>query len=253
MAAAFSFACEGHRLAGWWRTPDGAAPARDTLLVFCHGLPSGAAPSPGDGGYPALAERFAARGYPGLAFNFRGAGESEGDFSLGGWTRDLSALLDHLERRDLVPHRRVVAVASSAGALVALWVAGDDPRIAGVAALAAPTDLASLGVLPADAVLDHFRAIGLVRDPAFPPDPARWLAEFHEVRAEGRIGRIAPRPILLVHGEDDPTVPVDHALRLLRASEGAAELCRLPGAGHRLRLDPRALDCVGDWLLRQFP
>ena len=253
MATEFSFACDGHRLVGFWESPPATGPTRDTLLVFCHGLPSGAPAAEGDGGYPALVERFAARGYPGLAVNFRGAGASEGNFSLRGWTRDLSALLDFLERRDVVPHRRVVAVASSAGALVALWTAGADPWIAGVAALAAPADLASLAALPAASLVEHLRATGLIRDPAFPADPAGWLWEFQEICAERRIGRIAPRPILLVHGEDDPTVPVEHALRLLRASEGAAELCRLPKAGHRLRLDPRALACVSDWLLRHFP
>jgi putative redox protein len=253
MSPSLSFTCDGHALAGFWEPPAAATAARDTLLVFCHGLPSGAPAVVGDGGYPALVHAFADRGYPGLFFNFRGARASGGDFSLAGWTRDLTALLDHLERRDTVPHRRVVAVGSSAGALVALWVAAGDARIAGVAALAAPADLTSIGLVPPEAVLDHCRAIGLIRDPAYPPDPARWLAEFGDISAIGRIARVAPRPILLIHGDADPTVPFDHALRLLHASGGSAELKRLPKGGHRLRLDPRAIDCIADWLLRYFP
>ncbi len=47
------------------------------------------------------------------------------------------------------------------------------------------------------------------------------------------IGDIAPRPILLIHGTADETIPTFDGERLLAAAGGsAAQLWLVPGAGH---------------------
>jgi len=74
--------------------PDGKAPYR--MACLCHGAPSGNPPEPGDGGYPALAERLCREGLAACFFNFRGAGDSGGNFDLAGWARDLRAVIDYL-------------------------------------------------------------------------------------------------------------------------------------------------------------
>jgi len=51
------------------------------------------------------------------------------------------------------------------------------------------------------------------------------------VRPEAEIGRVAPRPIQLVHGTGDATVPIAHAQRLAAAAVGAG-LWTLPGVPH---------------------
>jgi pimeloyl-ACP methyl ester carboxylesterase len=38
-------------------------------------------------------------------------------------------------------------------------------------------------------------------------------------------------PVMLIHGEDDATIPIAHAERLMRFRPDA-ELLRLPGFGH---------------------
>jgi len=58
-------------------------------LCLCHGIPGGGPPDPNDPGYPALAERFSQSGFITAIFNFRGTGDSEGNFDIAGWTRDL--------------------------------------------------------------------------------------------------------------------------------------------------------------------
>ena len=53
--------------------------------------------------------------------------------------------------------------------------------------------------------------------------------------AEGAIsivGRISPRPILIVHGSEDAGVPADHALALHRSAGEPKELLIVEGAGH---------------------
>ena len=62
------------------------------------------------------------------------------------------------------------------------------------------------------------------------------------------IGQIAPRPVLLLHGDADEVVPVSHAHELFRASRQPKQLAVLPGGVHRLRVDERAMSHAADWL-----
>ena len=64
-------------------------------LILCHGIPA-KVKDPGDQGYQVLAERFCQQGFAVLTFNFRGAGLSEGNFDILGWTRDLAGALDYI-------------------------------------------------------------------------------------------------------------------------------------------------------------
>ena len=61
--------------------------------------------------------------------------------------------------------------------------------------------------------------------------------------------RFAPRPMLVMHGDEDDSVPVSDARQLVNA-HGSAELSLFEGAGHRLRHDPRAVAVLLGWLDR---
>ena len=222
--------------------------ARPDGLVLCHGFPAGprgAATSAQT--YPQFADRLAAElGWPVLTFNFRGTGASEGDFSLGGWLADLRAAIDHLEGRGV---EAVWLAGFSTGGSLALCAAGEDERVHGVASLAAPAELDAWAADP-DLLLAHAREIGVIRAAAFPPDAVAWARELRETRPLDLVGKIPPRPLLLVHGLDDDVVPPAHARELADAADGRADLRLLPGAGHRLRHDPRAVAVLLGWLSR---
>ncbi len=53
-----------------------------------------------------------------------------------------------------------------------------------------------------------------------------------QVRPIDRISLVSPRPLLLVHGTADETVPVAKAERLYRAARAPKELWLVPGASH---------------------
>ena len=55
--------------------------------------------------------------------------------------------------------------------------------------------------------------------------------------------------MLVMHGEEDDSVPVSDARQLVNA-HGDAELSLFEGAGHRLRHDPRAIAVLLGWLDR---
>ena len=67
-------------------------------LILCHGFPIGPLDARRSGGtFPELMDRVANElGWAAMMFNFRGCGNSEGDFSLQGWVDDLRAAIDHL-------------------------------------------------------------------------------------------------------------------------------------------------------------
>jgi putative redox protein len=245
----------GLRLSGYLaRPPASAAPeaaeAAAPGLVLCHGFPAGPGGAATSGQtYPELAERLAAdTGWIVLAFNFRGTGSSEGNFSLAGWLDDLRAAIDHLLAVDGVSG--VWLLGASTGGALAICQAGEDERVRGVATLSARADFAAwaddyLGFL------EHARAIGVIRDRSFPPDPEAWGRELREIRPTALIGKIPPRPILLVHGAEDHTVSLQDARVLADAAVDAVELRVLGEAGHRLRHDPRAVALVIGWMERQ--
>ncbi|HSH60797.1 MAG TPA: prolyl oligopeptidase family serine peptidase, partial [Acidimicrobiales bacterium] len=78
-----------------------------------------------------------------------------------------------------------------------------------------------------------------------------WARELSEIRPAVLVSKVPPRPVLVVHGSEDDTVPVSDARALADATEGEAELRVITGAGHRLRHDPRAIAVLLGWLENQ--
>lgn len=222
-----------------------AAPA----LCLCHGIPSGQQPTPGDRGYPGLAERFSAAGFVTMIFNFRGTGEAEGNLDMRGWIRDLEAAIAHLLSMEAVDKSRLCLLGSSAGAAVSVYVAANDPRVSCVVTFACPADFSFLADRQrARATIDHFRTIGVIRDVNFPSSIQEWLDGFNIAAPIRWIDRISPRPILLIHGETDDLVPLAHAHKLFQRAGQPKELLIIPGAGHRLRQEEKAVAAAMDWI-----
>jgi fermentation-respiration switch protein FrsA (DUF1100 family) len=219
-------------------------------LSLCHGIPSGQPGSSDDTGYPGLAEKFCAAGFITLIFSFRGAGKAQGNLDMLGWTRDLKAAIDYLSSMDEVDKSRLCLLGSSAGAAVSVYVAANDPRVSSLVTFACPAEFSFLtDKQRAEATIDHFRSIGVIRDADFPPSLDDWLAGFGAVSPLKWINKISPRPLLLIHGDKDDLVPIEHARRLYEKAGEPKKLVIIPGAGHRLRLEHKAVNAALDWLM----
>jgi alpha-beta hydrolase superfamily lysophospholipase len=54
--------------------------------------------------------------------------------------------------------------------------------------------------------------------------------------------------LLLVHGDADELIPLEHAHRLYRKAKEPKELKIIPGAKHKMRLEKAAMALVLNWL-----
>jgi fermentation-respiration switch protein FrsA (DUF1100 family) len=229
-------------------------PSRDKVqpaLCICHGIPA-APPDPTDKGYALLAQRFCQAGFLTLIFNFRGAGKSQGNLDILGWTRDLEAALDFLHGLQEADQARVCLLGFSGGAAVSVYTAAHDPRVCLVAACACPADFHSLTQKEASlAAIQRFRQIGAIRDKDFPRSVEEWERGFEIISPINWIDKLSPRPLLLVHGDADELIPPEHAHSLYQKAKEPKELKLISGAKHRLRMEPAAMDYVLDWLKAQ--
>ena len=197
-------------------------------VCICHGIPSGTT-DPGDGGYPVLAERICREGFTTFIFNFRGSRNSGGNFDIDGWIRDLQGVIDYLWNQPEVERRRLVLLGYSAGAAVSIHVASQDKRIYAVASCAGPAELTFIAKEPQQ-LIQYFRSIGIIRDAEFPSSVETWLEGFRTVNGIRDVSKLAPRPLLLVHGTQDDLVDVDNAHRLYSTGE-PKQLVLIEGAG----------------------
>lgn len=244
-----SFQSDGIELRGQVYIPYPQYSKPAPTLCLCHGIPRGGPPDLGDPGYSALAQRFSRNGFLTAIFNFRGTGDSEGNFDITGWTRDLVAALDYLCHRSEVDRSRISVMGFSAGAAVSVYVASQDFRVHSVIICACPTyfhfadDSQS-----ADSAIAQFRQAGIIKDSGFPPSVADWMAGFNKVKPIEWIEKISPRPLLIIHGTQDDVVYLSSARELYERAGEPKQIMMIEGAGHRLRLEKRAMDCALNWL-----
>jgi len=217
--------------------------------VLCHGFPTGPRGAITSATtFPELAERIAREtGCVALAFNCRGTGTSEGDFSVGGWLDDIRAAVDSLEARPDVNGVWLAGVAE--GGALAVTVAATTERVRGVATLAAPLTLGEWA-RETGRLLDYARRVGMVQTPGFPESISEWSREVAAIDAGAAARTLSPRPLLVLHGSDDEVVPLEEARLLAEAAAPSSELLVVQAAGHELRHDPRAIAALLGWLDR---
>jgi len=220
-------------------------------LVICHGIPAGpsAAHPVGDPGYEGLAQEFTSLGLAAVIFNFRGCGDSDGNFDMIGWARDLEAVLDTVANTPHIDPTRVIVLGFSGGGAAAIRVAAESTIIYGLAVVGTPSDF-SFFDKDAQLAVDDFRERGIIRDPEFPPDAERWATGFLDIEPRRRIAHFKGKYLLIVHGDQDELVPVEQAHELMQhAPAGVGRLTIIPGGVHKLRLDDRCIGIIKEWVL----
>ena len=182
--------------------------------------------------YLLWARTLAAHGYRAVLIDQRGHGRSTGDWSTFGVveSRDMRTALDALDQAGLLVEP-IGAVGVSFGAATAMRLADIDDRVRALIMISTFTSMR-------DVVPDYGTAIGFgVFSPAkFQRivDHAGQHAGFDPDEADS-LSRIArdDTPTLIIHGEEDRLIPIQHALRLYHAAgRDTVELIRVAEADH---------------------
>lgn len=97
-------------------------------------------------------------------------------------------------------------------------------------------------------------AANLTLRPRFLRRPLAWLATrpFAEFAPERFIGRVAPRPIIMVNGIDDPQMPVDAVKALYQAAEEPKSIVWLR-TGHLMPTDSALIRSLVDTAFARIP
>jgi putative redox protein len=245
----YRFEANGLKITGHLAQPGGLPRAGLPAVVIAPGYPSG--PDRGATAratHPELADRIANEmGWVALSINFRGTADSEGDFSLTGWLADVLAAIDHLLGAERV--NGVWLAGFGTGGSLSICAGARDLRVRGVAALASPADFEDWARHPRRLLL-HSRTIGIIRSSGFPSSLEEWAQPLRVLRPSHLVAELAPRALLVMHGDADAVVPVEDA-RTVAEAHGTADLRIIRGAGHNLRQDPRAMAVLLGWLDRQ--
>lgn len=241
-------ATTGRVLNGYLDLPEGDGP-RPTVVI-CHGFKGFME----WGFFPHLGELLSQRGFVAVRFNFSGAGMAPGDERV----TDLAAFRDNTygrERDDLlavlaalgegelgagrVDLRRIGLFGHSRGGGAALLAAAGEAWRERIGALVTWAAIGRLDRFGAEAMAEWRRRgeIPVVnartgQELALGPEQ---LAEIEAAPPELDLAAAAGRrraPWLIVHGEDDESVPVAEARALAAAAGEPRELRIVPGAGH---------------------
>jgi len=180
----------------------------------------------------------AARGVGCLLFDYTGCGQSDGDFAdgtLSRWRDELLALIDRCRLT------RMVLVGSSMGGWLSLLVAEAlGERVAGLVGIAAAPDFTDWGhddaaraALASGQVVLEDNPYGPEPTPTY---PAFWADGQALRRLNAPIGFSGP--VRLLHGQADPDVPWDIALRTGAALCSAdVQIMLIKDGDHRLSRD----------------
>ena len=196
-------------------------------LIFCHGWGGGLQ-------YDDLLEALADNGYFAMRFQQRGYGNSTGQSDLGLWVEDMTACASVL---GAVTHK-IWAAGQSTGGTMSLIAAATQPCFAGAVSLAPFCSLEQI-------LRDNAEAKSILES-RFGP-----LQEKHHRAADAlTLTHGMNKPVLLIHGTDDRTVPIAHGKQLAESIGETATFFPVEGGDHHLRSVNRRLiiETILAWL-----
>ena len=229
-------------------------------------------------------------GYVVLRFDMRGCGESEGEHGRViclEQVEDTRSALTFLSSHPAVDGARIGVIGSSFGGAVAVYTGGVDQRVAAVISnggwgdgerkfrgqhkspeeWARFTNMLKEGrehraktgkslmvprydIVPIPAHLRNNLAANSIHE--FPAETAQSMFDF---RADEVVGKIAPRPLLLLHAAKDSVTPTEQSIEMFKRAGQPSELHLISDADHFMfgENNTRVWSLVRDWLAEYFP
>jgi dipeptidyl aminopeptidase/acylaminoacyl peptidase len=286
MTERVQFTSAGLKLAGLVHLPaDYRQGERRPAFLVMHGFGS----RKDSDGMRIAAELYASLGYVALRFDFRGCGDSEGARGrviCVEQVEDARAALEFLMDRPEVDAKRIGVYGHSFGAAVAVYSAGVEPRFAACVSSGGWGDgvkkfrkqhespeawakfqgmleegrkrakrgesmmVPRFEIVPIKPDLRHHLAPGSILE--FPFEVVESMLAF---RANEVVGKIAPRPLLLIHPANDTVTPTEQSLDLFLHAGQPTDLHLVAGTDHFIFNEGNRLvvNLVRDWLAQHLP
>lgn len=205
----------GHKLHGWFLRAEGEPRA---TVVYLHGNAQNLT------AHVLYVDWLPAAGYNVLIVDYRGYGRSPGKPSRKGLFEDARAAWSYARSRNDVDPEKMILFGQSLGGATALSLAGRE-KLPGLRAVVAESAFSSFGGIGREKLL-QIPVAGYLLWPFSP------LIVSGELSPASVVGRIAPVPLLLIHGDRDEVVPVSHSERLFAKAQSPKLFWRLPRGRH---------------------
>jgi alpha-beta hydrolase superfamily lysophospholipase len=245
----------GERLAAVFQQPECTPGA---TLIITHGFRGS---KEGGGRAVLLGEELVKRGYGVFRFDFSGVGESEGDFSeitLARQVDDLLAAVNWVLNFGTGPRIPLVGLGRSFGGSTLLAATAKESRIAGVCLWSTPFDLPQtfrriLGeyftrLELGETIVELCDEKGVF---SLKPDFVHGLYHF---KVEQVLSRLSPRPVLIIHGENDEVVDVQQAKQTYALASQPKSIHIIPKGDHQfLQTWEQVWRLLFEWLDQYYP
>ncbi|MBV9237509.1 MAG: alpha/beta hydrolase, partial [Xanthobacteraceae bacterium] len=259
-----TFDSQGLKLSGVLHIPDGLAPGeRRPACLVLHGFGS----NKGSKACISPAKLLEKWGYVALRFDMRGCGESEGPRAriiCLEQVEDTKSAVTYLMSRPEVDPAKIACAGHSFGAAVAVYTGGIDPRIAAVISSGGWGDgqtkfevqhskpgewkrftetlergraqraktgesikISRYDIVPIPEGMRGNLAPGSIME--FPLETVESMLAF---RANDVVGKIAPRPLLLLHASTDSVTPTEQSIVLFQKAGMPTDLHLVANVDH---------------------
>lgn len=209
-----------HRLVGWIITPANA----QATVVLCHGVQNHREQTLG------RIALLVAAGFRCVAFDHRAHGESSGKRTSFGYyeSRDVAAILDYVCER--WPHQPRAAIGISMGAAALCYAAGSGPGFHAVVLESLYHDIGTAFQSRLRSYPLWFQRLG---HGVIAVTERRLGVRVADLAPIEHIGKLAPAPVFLITGEDDPHATPADTLHLYGRCRTSRDIWFVPKAGHR--------------------
>lgn len=228
----------GQKMLVQYHRPAGREGQRFPTVLFLHGFPGSEKSSD-------VQRALMSRGIASVAPSFLGAWGSGGKYRFTTLVPQARAALRAAKRLSFVDSRRLAVYGFSMGGWTALNLAALEPSLKAVVAVAPCGGPEMIGPDTRSFLAHLSKPLNAPAPPALEIDFRRAMRLFDPARAVPRLRA----PLLLVHGDEDATIPPAISKRYASLSGKRARLVLVPGADHGfLDRRERLTRLASDWL-----
>ncbi|NHV98469.1 MAG: alpha/beta hydrolase [Thaumarchaeota archaeon] len=245
----------GERIHGVMHVPD-ETPA--PTVVFCHGFTGNRVEA--HRLFVRAARKMSREGIAAVRFDFRGSGESEGEFenmTVSSEITDLNSVLSFLLERNEVARDKIGVVGLSLGGAVSILTAARNQMVKAVCSWSSPAEfrIMSDGLKAFGADLKTVTEKGYVDLPSGFRVGKDFFTDILKHDVLDACSKITPRPILIMHGSGDTVVPVKHAHMLYEKAGEPKRLVIIDGADHTFtgrEYEDRVIEITTEWFKKNL-